>query len=180
MAVLPIRVFPDPILKEKAAPVEGATPEVSAFVDDLVDTMRNAPGGVGIAAPQVGVPWRIIAVDVSAHRRGSREPNHGLLVLLNPEILAMGGQQVVREGCMSVPEYTANVRRAEWVLVDALDREESAGAHFREEFQTEAGEALRDDRNWCFTSAWEHGDPPIRHAEPLRFTAVALQERDYR
>jgi peptide deformylase len=116
-------VFPDPILKEKAAPVEGATPEVSAFVDDLVDTMRNAPGGVGIAAPQVGVPWRIIAVDVSAHRRGSREPNHGLLVLLNPEILAMGGQQVVREGCMSVPEYTANVRRAEWVLVDALDRE---------------------------------------------------------
>jgi len=123
MAVLPIRVFPDPILKEKAAPVEGATPEVSAFVDDLVDTMRNAPGGVGIAAPQVGVPWRIIAVDVSAHRRGSLEPNHGLLVLLNPEILAMGGQQVVREGCMSVPEYTANVRRAEWVLVDALDRE---------------------------------------------------------
>jgi peptide deformylase len=123
MAVLPIRVFPDPILKEKAAPVEGATPEVSAFVDDLVATMRNAPGGVGIAAPQVGVPWRIIAVDVSAHRRGSREPNHGLLVLLNPEILAMGGQQVVREGCMSVPEYTANVRRAEWVLVDALDRE---------------------------------------------------------
>lgn len=123
MAVFPIRVFPDPILKEKAAPVEGATPEVSAFVDDLVDTMRNAPGGVGIAAPQVGVPWRVIAVDVSAHRRGSREPNHGLLVLLNPEILAMGGQQVVREGCMSVPEYTANVRRAEWVLVDALDRE---------------------------------------------------------
>jgi len=123
MAVLPIRVFPDPILKEKAAPVEGATPEVSAFVDDLVDTMRNAPGGVGIAAPQVGVPLRVIAVDVSAHRRGSLEPNHGLLVLLNPEILAMGGQQVVREGCMSVPEYTANVRRAEWVLVDALDRE---------------------------------------------------------
>ncbi len=123
MAVLPIRVFPDPILKKKAAPVEGASPGVSAFVDDLVDTMRNAPGGVGIAAPQVGVPWRIVAVDVSAHRRGSREPNHGLLVLMNPEILAMGGQQVVREGCMSVPEFTANVRRAEWVLVDALDRD---------------------------------------------------------
>jgi peptide deformylase len=85
--------------------------------------MRNVPGGVGSAAPQVGVSLRIIAVDVSAHRRGSREPNHGLLVLLDPEILAMGGQQVVREGCMSVPEYTANVRRAEWVLVDALDRE---------------------------------------------------------
>ena len=122
MAVLPVRVFPDQVLKEKAAPVERATAEVSALVDDLIDTMRNAPGGVGIAAPQAGALLRIIVVDVSAHRRGSREPNHGLLVLLNPEILAMGGQQVVREGCMSVPEYTANVRRAEWVLVDALDR----------------------------------------------------------
>ena len=121
MAVLPIRVFPDPILKEKAAPVERAQ-EVSGLIDDLLDTMRNAPGGVGIAAPQVGASLRIILVDVSAHRRGSREPNHGLLALVNPEILAMGGQQIVREGCMSVPEYTANVRRAEWVLVNALDR----------------------------------------------------------
>jgi peptide deformylase len=122
MAVLAVRVFPDPALKEKAAPVEGATPELSTFVDDLIDTMRSFPGGVGIAAPQVGLPLRILAVDVSAHRRGSREPNHGLLVLMNPEILAMGGQQIVREGCMSVPDYTANVRRAQWVLVDALDR----------------------------------------------------------
>ncbi|MBP2683107.1 MAG: peptide deformylase, partial [Deltaproteobacteria bacterium] len=68
MAVLPIRVFPDQILKEKAAPVERATAEVSALVDDLIDTMRNAPGGVGIAAPQAGAPLRIIVVDVSAHR----------------------------------------------------------------------------------------------------------------
>ncbi|MBE0569010.1 MAG: peptide deformylase [Deltaproteobacteria bacterium] len=122
MAVLPIRVFPDPALKEKAAPVEGATQELSTFIDDLLDTMRNSPGGVGIASPQVGMPLRIIIVDVSDHRRGSREPNHGLLVLLNPEILAMGGRQIVREGCMSVPDYTANVGRAQWVLVDALDR----------------------------------------------------------
>ena len=121
MAVLPIRVFPDPVLKEKAEPVERAA-EVSGLVDDLLDTMRDAPGGVGIAAPQVGVSLRVILADVSAHRRGSGEPNHGLLVLVNPEILAMGGQQVVREGCMSIPDYTANVRRAQWVLVDALDR----------------------------------------------------------
>jgi peptide deformylase len=123
MAVLPIRVFPDPILKEKASRVEGVTLEVSAFIVDLLDTMRNAPGGVGIAAPQVGVPWRIIIVDVSAHRRGGMEPNHGLLVLVNPEVLAMGGKQVVREGCMSVPDFTANVQRAQWVLVDALGRD---------------------------------------------------------
>jgi len=122
MAVLPIRVFPDPVLQEKSAPVEGVTAEVSAFIDDLVETMRSSPGGVGIAAPQVGEPKRIVVVDVSAHRRGGQEQNHGLLVLVNPEILAMGGKQLVREGCMSVPDYTANVQRAQWVLVDALDR----------------------------------------------------------
>jgi peptide deformylase len=123
VAVLPIRVFPDPVLKERSEPVTGVTAEVSAFIDDLLDTMRGAPGGVGIAAPQVGMLRRIVAVDVSAHRRGGREPNHGLLVLVNPEILAMGGKQVVREGCMSVPDYTANVQRAQWVLVDALGRD---------------------------------------------------------
>lgn len=123
MAILPILQFPDPRLKEKSAPVTGVTAEVSAFIDDLLETMRASPGCVGIAAPQVGMASRIIVVDVSAHRRGGQEENHGLLVLVNPEILAMGGKQLVREGCMSVPDYTANVQRAQWVLVDALDRE---------------------------------------------------------
>jgi len=123
MAILPILKFPDPRLKEKSAPVTGVTAEVSAFIDDLLETMRTSPGCVGIAAPQVGMPSRIIVVNVSAHRRGGQEANHGLLVLVNPEILAMGGKQLVREGCMSVPDYTANVERAQWVLVDALDRE---------------------------------------------------------
>ena len=123
MAILPILKFPDPLLKEKSAPVDVVTPELSAVIDDLLDTMRSSPGGVGISAPQVGVLKRIVTVDVSAHRRGSREENHGLLVLINPEILAKGGRQVVREGCMSIPDYTANIERAQWVLVDALDRE---------------------------------------------------------
>ena len=96
---------------------------MSEFIDDLLATMRASPGCVGIAAPQVGMLRRIIAVDVTAHQRGSSEENHGLLVLVNPEILAMGGKQLVREGCMSVPDYTANVQRGQWVLVDALDRE---------------------------------------------------------
>ena len=123
MAILPVLRFPDPRLKERSAPVEGVTAEVSALIDDLVETMRSSPGGVGIAAPQVGVLQRIVVVDVSAHRRGGREENHGLLVLVNPQILAMGGKQLVREGYMSVPDYTANVQRAQWVLVDALDRD---------------------------------------------------------
>ncbi|MGB3400649.1 MAG: peptide deformylase [Candidatus Deferrimicrobiaceae bacterium] len=123
MAILPILQFPDPRLKETSPPVTGVTADVSAFIDDLLETMRASPGCVGIAAPQVGMASRIIVVDVSAHQRGGEEENHGLLVLVNPEILAMGGKQLVREGCMSVPDYTANVQRAQWVLVDALDRE---------------------------------------------------------
>lgn len=101
----------------------GVTTEVSAFIDDLLETMRASPGCIGIAAPQVGMLSRIIVVDVSGHRWGGQEENHGLLVLVNPEILARGGKQLVREGCMSVPDYTANVQRAQWILVDALDRE---------------------------------------------------------
>ncbi len=122
MAILPVLKFPDPLLKERSAPVAEVNGALSAVVDDLLDTMRASPGGVGIAAPQVGILKRIIAVDVSAHKRGALEENHGLLVLVNPEILARGGKQLVREGCMSVPDYTANVQRAQWVLVDAIDR----------------------------------------------------------
>jgi len=123
MAILPILKFPDPLLKERSAPVTGVDDGVSSVIVDLLDTMRASPGGVGIAAPQLGILKRIVVVDVSAHRRGGQEQNHGLLVLVNPEILARGGKQLVREGCMSVPDYTANVQRAQWVLVDALDRD---------------------------------------------------------
>lgn len=123
MAILPILKFPDPLLKERSAPVAEVDDGVSSVIDDLLDTMHASPGGVGIAAPQVGILKRIVVVDVSAHRRGGQEQNHGLLVLVNPEILARGGKQLVREGCMSVPDYTANVQRAQWVLVDALDRD---------------------------------------------------------
>jgi len=122
MAILPVLLFPDPHLKEKSAPVEEVDASVSSLIDDLLDTMRASPGCVGIAAPQVGVRRRVVVVDVSRHRRGGREENHGLLALVNPEILAMGGRQLVREGCMSIPDYTANIQRAQWVLVDALDR----------------------------------------------------------
>jgi peptide deformylase len=120
MAILPVRIFPDPVLKEVSRKVERPTPELAERAADLLETMRSMPGGVGIAAPQVGWTERVVIVDVSGHRKGGRQENHGLLVLVNPEILAMGGSQIVREGCMSVPDYTANVRRAQWVLVDAV------------------------------------------------------------
>lgn len=123
MAIRPILKFPDPLLQQKSTPVARVTPEISAVIDDLLDTMHASPGGVGISAPQVGVLKRVMAVDVSASKRGAQAENHGLLVLINPEIIAKGGRQVVREGCMSIPDYTANIVRAQWVLVDALDVE---------------------------------------------------------
>ncbi len=123
MAILPILKFPDPLLQQKSAPVALVSPDLSDVIGDLLDTMRASPGGVGISAPQVGVLKRIVAVDVSASKRGAQVENHGLLILINPEILAKGGRQIVREGCMSIPDYTANIERAQWVLVDAVDRE---------------------------------------------------------
>jgi peptide deformylase len=127
MAQLKILQYPDPVLKQKSLEVNSFNEEVDSFINDLIDTLRASPG-VGLAASQLGVLKRIIAVDVSP---GS--PGHGLLVIVNPEIVSTKGMKFVREGCLSVPEYTANIRRAEEVKVSGLDREgkevmiESAG-----------------------------------------------------
>jgi peptide deformylase len=95
--------------------------DVSALIDDLVDTMAAGPGSVGVAAPQIGVTLRVCVVDVSASRLG-KENNHGLLTLINPEIVRREGEAVMREGCMSVPDYTGDVERATTVSVVFLDR----------------------------------------------------------
>src|SRR5512140_766594 len=105
MAVRKILLYPDPILKKVCRPADPAEPDISPLIHDLVDTMREGPGSVGVAAPQIGVPLRVCVVDASASRQG-RDNNHGLLVMLNPEILERDGAAVMREGCMSIPDYT--------------------------------------------------------------------------
>lgn len=122
--MLPVLTYPDPRLKAVSAPVERFDEALRAFVADLEETMRAQPGGVGIAAPQVGRRQRICIVDVSA-REGVE--SHGRLVLVNPEILAWEGLEVGREGCMSVPDYTGNVVRAAAIRVRFLD--EHGAAH---------------------------------------------------
>ncbi len=115
MPVLNILKYPDPILKsvsEKVADIDAA---LISFVNDLVETMKASPG-VGLAAPQVGRLLRIITVDVTP-----RHPGAGLIVLLNPEIVSANGDKVAREGCLSVPEYTANIKRAIDVTVKGLN-----------------------------------------------------------
>lgn len=121
MAVRPIRLYPDPILKQTAETVDAVDETVVALVDDLVDTMVDAGHSVGVAAPQIGVLRRVVVVDVSKSKLG-KENNHGLLEMINPEIIEKSGSKTMREGCMSVPDYTGNVTRAEHVVVEFTDR----------------------------------------------------------
>lgn len=118
MALLEVLTIPDPRLKQESEPVEQFDASLREFVNDLEQTMRASPGGVGIAAPQVAEFQRIVIVDVSSKRNIS---HHGRLVLINPEITEWQGMEKGREGCMSVPDYTGNVIRAKAIKLKAYD-----------------------------------------------------------
>lgn len=119
MAILEILTYPDERLKQMSETVTVFDDELRTFLHDLEETMRAGPGGVGIAAPQVGRFQRIVLVDCSVTRKPV--PNHGYMVLINPEITEWDGMKVGREGCMSVPDYTGNVIRAERIKFTAQD-----------------------------------------------------------
>jgi len=133
MAVLDILVYPDPRLKQISKPVTEFDDTLRSFILDLEETLRAGPGGVGIAAPQVGRFERIVIVDVSSK---PKIKHHGRLVLINPEILWQEGSAVGREGCLSVPEYTGNVARAKFITLRAQDE-----CGKTQEFQMERYEA---------------------------------------
>ena len=119
MAILEILKLPDPRLKELSEPVTAFDEELHAFIADLEETRLDGPAAVGIAAPQVGRLQRIVIIDCSTTRKPV--PNHGRLVLVNPEITEWDGFELGREGCLSVPDYTGNVIRAERIKVKAQD-----------------------------------------------------------
>lgn len=121
MAVRDIVLYPDDRLKIPCDPVETFDAELRDFVRDLLDTCAEGPGAVGIAAPQVGLLKRVCIVDATKARRPV--PNHGRLVLVNPEIIEWDGFAVGREGCLSIPDYTGNVIRAEKIRLKAFDLE---------------------------------------------------------
>ncbi len=123
MAVKEILLYPDSRLKEVCAPIGKFDDSVRQLLQDLVDTMVDAGHSVGIAAPQIGDTRRALVVDVSGSKLGQKQKNHGLLQMVNPEIIEREGEQLVREGCMSVPDYTGNVTRAERILVQFLNRD---------------------------------------------------------
>ena len=119
MAVRPILLYPDSILKQRAAPIDSSDPAVSGVIQDMLDSLAVSPG-VALAAPQIGYALRIIVVDVT---RKKGEQGHGLLVLLNPRILHADSPRIVREGCLSVPDFTGNVRRYDQVTLEATTQD---------------------------------------------------------
>jgi len=120
MAILEIRKYPEKVLKQKALPVTSFDQELQELIDNMIETMYAAPG-VGLAAPQVGEPRRVAVIDIS-----SREDKCPLLVIVNPVIVSSEGEVEFEEGCLSLPEYTALVKRSENVVVKALDRDGKA------------------------------------------------------
>jgi peptide deformylase len=113
--VLTVVRAPDPVLATSGADVDPTSPETVQLAADLVATMRVSPGCVGLAAPQVGVPARVFCVDVSQHPKA--RTHHGTFVLCNAEVVESSRNEKAREGCMSVPDLTGDVKRASRLVV---------------------------------------------------------------
>lgn len=115
MTIRKILHYPDPRLRRKALPVDTVDDEIRTLIDDMAETMYQAPG-IGLAAPQIDVSKRVLIIDIS-------EARNDLRVFVNPELLAQEGEQTMEEGCLSVPGVYDEVTRAEKVTVRALGRD---------------------------------------------------------
>ncbi len=113
MAVLTIRTLPDPVLRQKAKRVATIDGSIKKLIKNMLETMHAVPGRVGLAAPQVGVSLRVIVIGI---------PDEEDIVLINPQIVRKKGERLLDEGCLSVPGYIGEVKRAESVTVKGLDR----------------------------------------------------------
>ena len=113
--VLPVVLAPDPVLSTRCVEVDPTDPLVVQLAADLLATQRVSPGCVGLAANQVGIGWRVFSLDVSAHPKA--RITHGEYVLVNPEVVTASRNEKGREGCMSVPDFTGDVKRATRITV---------------------------------------------------------------
>jgi peptide deformylase len=111
MAILPIKTVPEPVLRQKSKRVRSIDGSIRKLVEDMIETMHAAPG-VGLAAPQVGVPLRVIVIGM---------PEEEDFVLVNPEIVRRSGERLVTEGCLSVPGYFGEIKRSQRVTVKGKD-----------------------------------------------------------
>ena len=131
MAILPIRVIPDPVLRQRSKRVRTLDGSVQKLVSNMLETMHSA-GGVGLAAPQVGVPLRVIVIGT---------PGKEDIALINPQIVRRTGERLVTEGCLSIPGYVGEIKRAESVKVKGRDQ---------------SGKEIRIKANELLAEALEH------------------------
>jgi peptide deformylase len=113
MSVRKIRVLPDPVLRQKAKKISRIDKSIQHLIDDMIETMR-AVSGVGLAAPQIGVPLKIAVIEI---------PGEEVIVLVNPEIIKKEGERAIGEACLSVPGYQGEIKRSISVKVKAKDRQ---------------------------------------------------------
>jgi len=133
MAVLQIRTLPDPVLRQKAKKVTKIDNSILKLIDDMIDTLHAEPNRAGLAAPQVGVLLRVAVIEV---------PEHELVTLINPEIVKKEGERTVQEGCLSIPGYYGEIKRAETVKVKAKNRD---GKQFRLKAQGLLAQAVEQE-----------------------------------
>jgi peptide deformylase len=133
MAILKIRTLPNPVLRQKAKRVTKIDKSIQKLIDDMIDTLRADPNRAGLAAPQVGVLLRIAVIEV---------PEQELITLINPEIVKKEGERIVQEGCLSIPGYFGEIKRAVTVKAKAQDR---YGKQFRLKAQGLLAQALEQE-----------------------------------
>jgi peptide deformylase len=143
--VLAVVRAPDPVLSRPGAVVDPRSPEIVQLAADLVATMRVSPGCVGLAAPQVGVGVKVFCVDVSEHPRTRTQ--HGTFVLCNADVVSASRHEKSREGCMSVPDLTGDVKRATRVVVRGY--EPGSGAEVTIETDAFEARALQHEIDHC-------------------------------
>jgi len=112
MAVFPIRTFPDPVLKQKAKRVRTIDRSIKKLIRNMIETLHSEPGRVGLAAPQIGVPLRVIVIGL---------PEEEDIAIINPEIVRRRGERLLDEGCLSIPGYLGQIKRAETVTIKGRD-----------------------------------------------------------
>lgn len=159
MALLPIRIYGDPILRRKALPVAEVSDEIRALARDMTETMFDADG-VGLAAPQIGRSLRMLIADAS-HRDGGNGPR----VFINPEIVEKAGEWNYDEGCLSVPGLSAELVRAEMVRVRFQDEQ---GAWHEEEFHELWSRVLQHEIDHLDGKLFVDYLSPIRRALVLK------------
>jgi peptide deformylase len=143
--VLAVVRAPDPVLSRPGMVVDPRSPDIEQLAADLVATMRVSPGCVGLAAPQVGISAKVFCIDVSAHPKA--RTTHGVLVLCNADVLSASRNEKGREGCMSVPDLTGDVKRATRLVVRG--QQPGTGAELTIDTEAFEARALQHEIDHC-------------------------------